>query len=343
VAVVAAIGVLGGDGGDDRSSATPTTRERRTSTTRHRVSTTTTATTLLGRVIGTGPLLPGDPSGTVLGIVDSTGVATVVDLDSGDGCSVKAMRADPWSPWPARDVKTLWVQSNDDLVEVDTSCTATPRSGGFTRGWPAAFTETTVWLVRDQQGVLEERDLATDTPTGRTIAAPTNAGLVAVTVDDDLVIGAMGDMTHVDVATGRRRSLGAGMPLGGRDGLVYFTACPALECHVGVVDVVSGERAVVSTDVEVAVWEPAAVSPDGRHIRVTEITPSGTAAAVIDVRSGAVVRIDLELAVFSADGRWLIGLDGLDVGAARLDDPSTIVTIELGPHPVRVVAVLAAP
>lgn len=353
--VVVTLAFLGGgdDAGTDEADTTTETtprssrREtgeelRRTSTTGRppRFTTTTVSPVLLS---GTGPLLPGLPSGTTIGIVDSAGVATIIDLDTGSGCSVKVTSADAWGPWGSRALPTLWVQGPSGVSEVDPTCEVS-RQSGLGRGWPAAVAGASMWVGEGDGGRLREVSLETHEPTGRAVDVPRFAQMTLAAVDGGLVVGANGDMTFVDLGTGERTPLGAGMVLAGHRRSVIYTSCPALRCNVSVREVDGGEPRVLA-EMEIMPWEPAAVSPDGRFVALPSYDGTGRPSAVVlDVRRGGVVlESSLEQVVFTDDSRWLLGVEIDDLVAVPLDRSGERVPIELSGHVVRLLAVLRAP
>jgi hypothetical protein len=360
VAVVAGVGLVGG-GGDDGEQAmpTPSTTERRsprpqaiedwrrTSTTTRPSDRPTTTTTVFSRTAGTGPLLPGDATGTVLAYVDNTNTAVVVDLDSGDRCRVRLPDSDGmWSPWPNQvRLATMFVTTNQRLLEVDRSCAVTERDSRFDNGWPAVVVGDSVWLADNEGRTIAESDIRTGERSGRSIALPVFGGAAFQAVDGGIVIGVQGEMTLVDPDTDERTPLGTGTPLAAAGRHVVYLACPALECGIGVHDLDTGDRRLID-DVQAVPWEPSATSADGRYVRITEQLQdsSGTVRSlVVDVATAEVVReANLNTAAFSDDGEWLIGLRHGDLVAIRIDDGLEL-PLDIEGHAVQMLNVLTSP
>ena len=348
VAVVAGVGLLGDDGGDDvaappstSTSRPSTTRPRpRPSTTRPHTRPTTTTTAAMTTTIGTGPLLPGDPTGTTLAFVDSAGAVTVADLDTGDHCRVHLPDNGVWPMFPGNGTLPIYaLQTDRGAVAVDRHCGVAPMGTRRGSGWPLAVTGDRMWIVDDEGYVVREHSISEDRPTGREIDVPGFTGIFAVTLEDDLVIAAMGEMTLVDTDSERRTGLGPGHPLAARNGRVYFTACPELRCHVGAVDVATGRRTVLA-DLRVVPWEAGAISSDGRFLRV--VVDEGAGAVVLDTESGAVVTTrDLHTTAFTSDGRWLVGVRDGRLAAVRLDGTFAELPIALPSSAVHTMTVLS--
>lgn len=359
VAVVAGVGLVGGgDGtGDPQDAATPPTTARRgprtESVAEYRATSTTTrprppratTTSTIELLAGRGPMLP-TRSGTTLGLLDHSGGVTILDVDTGNRCRTVPSRGGVWMPWSSGiELPLMVVQANTTLMTIDRACAATDVRGDTSMGWPAAITGGTVWMVdHHDQGSIAEVDLRTGERTGRSIELPAYAGVQAAGDADGLVLGVSGSMTYVDLERDERRDLGAGMPIGLRDGMLVYSSCPALECHVATLDLATGARRAIEGIGNVTPWDTATFSTDGHHARVSIANQSGEATGtVIDLRTGSVVlRTELVGGVFSADGRWLIGLQRGNVVAVALDG-DTSLELDIGPRAIQGLTVIASP
>jgi hypothetical protein len=327
IAVVIGVGLLGG--GDDDVAATPdpttTVKHRPTTTTRpHRRTTTTqpsrfttttvrpttTTTTWPQVAAGTGPLLPGPPTGTVVGVIGDDGIVTMIDLDTGNTCRNRVSSNGAWVPWNAQSfVGPLLVQTQGGSLAVGGMCDVAEVDASLTNGWLATSSETSFW-VGGSSTTMIEYDIAALTPSGRELELPRFSGATVVAVGRDLVVSVSGELTFVDPSTDERRDLGTGTPLAGVGRTVAVSTCPELRCHLELVDVDTGQRRAVSA-VQPATWYQAAFSHDGRQLLLSvpgdnEEQPD---LAVVDVTTGKVIGLghELQFAAFTLDDRWLIG------------------------------------
>ena len=341
VAVVGGVGLLG-DGSDrpeDAAAATTTTTERRTSTTVRRTTTrvvpgSTTTTSWPKPLAGSGPLLPGPPTGTRVAIVHSSGRVSVRDLDTGAGCTTDPPGTGLWQPLQAPARRWLLAQTDRSLLAIDAECAVTDLDvGADGDAYPVAATTSAVWLLRDTSGTAEVREHALDTgdATGRTVQIPAYAGANVVAAGERLVIAVHGDMTLVDPATGRRRSLGSGMPVAATADALALVSCRNLECHLALADLDTGDRRRLADGPWVA-WEPGAFSPDGRQLRASlASTGDEPVPVLVDVASGDVRRLPAGLwgTSFTADGAWLIGQHNGRASAFRVDGEGEVVDLDL--------------
>lgn len=360
VAVVAGVGLVGGGDGteDPQDAATPATTARRgprtesveeyratSTTTRPRRATSSTTSTMLVRLLsGSGPLLPGDPTRTTIGFTDSAGVATIVDLDTGDRCQVQVSTRDTW-PWSGRESETFWVQAEERIVEVDHGCGVTERTTEFYGGWPSMITGDTIWVVDREGATVHEQLLRTSESTGRSFTVPRFSQVTMAAVDGGLVVSANGDMTLIGFRARELRSLGTGTVLAGRDRRVVFSACPALECEVGVLDVDTGDRRQLAATDAIPSDAPS-ISPDGRYVRVSTQRESSVmpTTLVLDLeRGGTVLETELEQPVFTDDSQWLVGIERGDLAVVSIDGTYPQIPIDVSGHTVRTLAVLRSP
>lgn len=339
VAVVGGIGLLG-DGGEDGIAAAPTTtstrrsvstsgpeRERTTSTRRS-----TTTTTWPQFHAGTGPLLPGGPTSTHIGMISGSGTVTIVDLDTGDRCETLPSRQGAWGSWGHQaPTGHLLVQTGAGIIAVDRDCAMAPLSVDVADEYVAAAAGDRVWLTSHDGARLHEIALPGGNETGRTVDVPPfNMGMV-LAAGDNLVIAAAGDMTLIDPDTGARRSLGAGQPLATQGDVLAFATCPEARCRLGIMDVRTGTRRLLG-DVQPVLWSSSAFSPDGRFLLVPVAgarreVPVG---AILDTRTGSARELDapVDQGVFTADSRWLIAVTGDRLQAHRVDEREPGIWLE---------------
>ena len=337
IAAVVGVGLVGDDEGEDAAASptTSSTERRSTSTTRARPSTTrraalvqpsttrrqTTTTTWPQHEAGTGPILPGGPSGTTVGLVTGNGLVTMVDLDTGDRCTLKVGRDGAWMAGLPPVGGLLLVQSSDVLLGVDRGCAATELDIDLNTGYPVTATSERFWIATGEYGQhLVEHRLPGGEATGREVDLPRYTGASSFILGDDLVIGANGRMTLLDPDTDERRDLGPGNPLATRGSVVAYADCPELRCGLAVLDVSTGERRVIP-GVEPVSWDPSTFSADGRLLRVP-VPGSGDepSSAVIDLQTDEVWVLDesVQGPQITPDDRWLVAMHRGEVVAFRI-------------------------
>lgn len=329
--VLALIAIDGGDGGSVAAPPTSTTTERRTTTTRRTTSTRvprpTTTTSWPQLIAGTGPLLPAT-TGTAVALVELGGTIVILDLDTGDRCRTAVDRDGAWLPWSQAMRRDVIVQTNRELVVVDRQCALRELGFGTGDSWVTAAGSETVWLGGgDTDQHFVEHSIVDEQPTGREITLPGNTSVYVVVLDDRAVFSVSGEMTLVE-PDDRRRSIGTGTPLAGAGDVLLYLTCPELRCTLIALDVDRGRRTTI--DATPSGWETPALSPDGRWARVS-VDRSGLARpALLDLGTGAVRELStrLQLSVFSADGRWLLAVEGDHLLAAAVDDPDAIVELD---------------
>lgn len=337
VAVVGGVGLLG-DGGDD-IAATPTTTstrraEARPERERPRTTTTRRATTTTWPQFeaGTGPLLPGAPTSTHIGVISGSGSVTIVDLDSGDRCETLPSRQGVWGSWNHQTPSGhLLVQTAGGIIAIDRACAMTPLSVDVADAYVAAGNADRVWLTSHAGHSLQEVVLPGGEATGRTVEVPRFNIATVFAAGDDVVVAAAGDMTLIDPDTRARRSLGVGQPLATHGDVLAFSTCPEARCRLGLMNVRTGRRRLLG-EVEPAPWSPSTFSGDGRYLLVSVAgrrsdQPIG---AIVDTRAGSARLLDspVQLGVFTADSRWLIaGTDGR-LEAYRVDEAVPAVPLE---------------
>jgi hypothetical protein len=364
VAVVVGVGLLGG--GDDGVEAAPktsstVTRPRPTTTRPHHRTTTTqpgrfttttvrrttTTTTWPQYVAGTGPLLPGQPTGTLLGAVDGMGVITMLDLDTGDSCRTMVDRSNTYSPWGVQAmVGPVVVQSGSGTYVIDESCAAHRAAFDLNSSWLAASSGDTLWMGGGGGNtVFEEVSRTTYERTGRSFRPPPYSNVSLVAVGRDLVVSAGGEVALVDPDTDERRSLGTGRPIAARGRTVALVSCPELRCSLVLLDVDTGHRTVYET-VHPVEWSQAAFSPDGTRLLLSVPVRDSSGyedqpdTAIVDLGSGAITRFGNQIqgGVFTTDGRWLLTIEQSRVGARALDGSGVTVLL---PDALRNVQALA--
>ncbi|MEN3273551.1 MAG: hypothetical protein V7636_2312 [Actinomycetota bacterium] len=316
-AVIAVVVLVGGldDGGHETAIPT-TTSTLRTTTTQHSTTTGTyvaTTTSLPRFESGTGALLPG-ATGTFIVTTDGE-LVTVIDLSTGARCMNLAGDG-AWIPFRSGPITGRAVIGTPrGVATVDARCSVVQLGGGA-EGYPVAIGADGVWMVEPSSGSLIEHRY--DSAGGNSIPLPANTGPSAVEVDGRVVVALNGSMTLVDPATGRRRDLGAGMPVTAHGSTLAYTTCPSLECSIVLLDVRTGARRTIAAEDLAANSIGAAVfSNDGRYLGLAGANGHG---AIVDVRTRQVTRLDLpSIAGFTADAAWVLIDDGSRMYAVRPD------------------------
>lgn len=334
IAAVVGVGLVGDDEAEEAEASPTTTTSERRSTTTSRTATTrrpalaqptttrrpSTTTSWPQLEAGTGPVLPGEPSRNVIGLITANGLVTMIDLATGDRCRTRPAADGVWMIGLPAVAGMFLVQSGHSVLGIDRSCAVTDLDVDLGPGYPVTATAERFWLAMGEHGEqLVEHALPDGTPTGREVLLPRYTGATSLVLGDDLVVGASGRMTLVDPDTDERRDLGPGNPLATHGSVVAYMDCPEMRCALGILDVATGERRVVD-GVEPVSWELSTFSADGRMLRVPVPGDHEPSTAVIDLQTDEVWILDepVQSAQITADDRWLIAVHLGEVVAFRI-------------------------
>lgn len=339
VSAVVGVGLIDSGGDDDDVGSAPTTtttnKPSRTRITTHRqalASRSTTTTSWPQREAGEGPLLPGGPTATAIGVISGSGRVKVVDLDTGDRCETQPAGQGVWMPWGLRSGPgRMLVQTPEALLAIDRTCAIVSLAANVGDLYLAAISDDSVWLAGGNSPYLNEVRLSDGEPTGRTVEIPRFNTATAVAVGDDILLSAMGDLTLVDPDTGERTALGTGMLLAVHDTTVAYSSCPKARCQLGLLDVTTGQRRIVA-GVEPTGWHTSSFSADGRllQVPVAGSRSDQPVAAIVNPASGIVRIVDepVQQAVFTTDNQWMIATTNSGTTAYRVDGTTDDVELD---------------